>query len=386
MSHELRTPMTGVLGMLDLALQGELADEQRGYLEAVGKSAHALLRILNDILDFSRIESGMIAFVEEPFLLHEAVRGAMELFDIEARCKGLELVLDISPDTPQVMAGDEGRVRQILLNLVGNAVKFTEQGKVVIRVAAGEAAGGRRQVTFTVADTGIGIPEEKRQTLFRSFSQADDSHTRPFGGTGLGLAISKEVAERMGGTISFTSEAKAGSSFVVTLPLREAVGEPTAAATSLAPDRPSAAAEGTKPRLLVAEDDPTIQNVIGLLLRSGGFDVDFAANGEEAVAMWAKGGYDLVLMDVQMPLMDGFEAVRAIREREKTGTLHTPIVAVTGHAYLSDQQKCLDAGMDAYVAKPIDFQRLLEVVRKLLGGKVKEKGTVAETLLGKVAE
>jgi len=373
MSHELRTPMTGILGMIDLALQGELAEEQRGYLEAVGKSAQALLRILNDILGFSRIEAGMIAFVEEPFLLHEAVRGAVELFDIEARRKGLELVLDITPETPQVMAGDEGRVRQILLNLVGNAVKFTEQGRVAIRVAAGEAVGGgRRQVTFTVADTGIGIPEEKRQTLFRSFSQVDDSHTRRFGGTGLGLVISKEVVERMGGTISFTSEAKTGSSFVVTLPLRETVAETPAAAASPAPDLPPAAAEGTKPRLLVAEDDPTIQMVIGMMLRSGGLDFDLADNGEEAVAMWAKGGYDLVLMDVQMPLMDGFEAVRAIRERERTGSGRTPIVALTAHAYLSDRQKCLDAGMDAYVAKPIDFQGLLEVVRELLGGKVKE--------------
>lgn len=200
MSHELRTPMTGVMGMLDLTLQGALSDEQRGYLEKVRTSAHALLRILNDILEFSRFEASMIAFVEEPFLLHDSVRGAVELFDLEARLKGLKLELEIAPGTPELMKGDEGRVRQILVNLIGNAVKFTDHGEVKIRVEAGEAAdGGLREIIFIVSDTGIGISEDNRSTIFQPFSQGDASHTRRFGGTGLGLAISKEVAERMGG-------------------------------------------------------------------------------------------------------------------------------------------------------------------------------------------
>jgi PAS domain S-box-containing protein len=375
MSHELRTPMAGVLGMLDLALLGELSTEQRGYLETVKKSAHALLRILNDILDFSRIEAGTLSFVREPFLLHELVRGAVDQFDHEARRKGLDLVLEIAQSTPELMEGDEGRVRQILLNLIGNAVKFTEWGRVTVRVEAGDsAADGRRQVTFTVADTGIGIPEDMRQSLFRPFSQADASHSRRFGGTGLGLAISKEVVERMEGAISFTSEPEVGSTFVVTLPLREAEAAASLAKLSAAAGlvQPTVAAGVARPRLLVAEDDQVIREVLGLMLRQSGFDFDCAANGEEAVRMWALWEYDLILMDVQMPLIDGFVATSAIRVREASRGGHIPIVALTAHAYPTDQQKCLDAGMDAYVAKPIDFQKLLAVIRDLLGRKVKE--------------
>ncbi|HXV20968.1 MAG TPA: PAS domain-containing protein [Desulfuromonadales bacterium] len=377
MSHELRTPMAGVLGMLDLALLGELSTEQRGYLEKVKKSAHALLRILNDILDFSRIEAGMLSYVREPFLLHELVRVVVDQFDQEARSKGLDLVLEIAQGTPKLMEGDEGRVRQILLNLVGNAVKFTEQGQVAVRVAAGaSAADGRQEVTFTVADTGIGIPGDNRHAIFRPFSQADASHARRFGGTGLGLAISKEVAERMGGNISFASEPGVGSTFVVTLPLREAeAAAPAPAPAAAAGPVPAPAAAGAaRPRLLVAEDDQIIREILGLMLRQSGFDFDCVANGEEAVRRWATGGYDLILMDVQMPLIDGFVATSAIRVQEESRGGHVPIVALTAHVYPTDQQKCLDAGMDAYVAKPIDFQKLLAVIRDLLGRKVKGSG------------
>jgi PAS domain S-box-containing protein len=374
MSHELRTPMAGLLGMLDLALLGELSAEQRGYLEKVKKSANSLLRILNDILDFSRIEAGMLSFAREPFLLHELVRTAVDQFDHEARRKGLNLVLEVAQSTPKLMEGDEGRVRQILLNLVGNAVKFTERGLVTVRVAAGElTADGRREVTFTVSDTGIGIVGDKRQAIFRPFSQTDASHTRRFSGTGLGLAISKEVAEWMGGTISFTSEPEVGSTFVVTLPLREAeAAAPAATPSPTAGPMPAPAAAGAaKPRLLVAEDDQIIREILGRMLRQSGLDFDCVTNGEEAVKMWAIGGYDLVLMDVQMPRIDGFVATSAIRVLEEARGGHVPIVALTAHAYPTDQQKCLDAGMDAYVAKPIDFQKLLGVVRDLLGRTVK---------------
>jgi PAS domain S-box-containing protein len=375
MSHELRTPMAGVLGMLDLALLGELSAEQRGYLETVKKSANSLLRILNDILDFSRIEAGRLSFIREPFLLHELVRVAVDQFDHEARRKGLDLVLEIAPGTPEMMKGDEGRVRQILLNLIGNAVKFTEWGRVTVRVAAGDsAAAGRREVIFTVTDTGIGIPGENRQAIFLPFSQADASFTRRFGGTGLGLAISKEVAERMGGTISFTSEPGVGSTFVVTLPLREAEAVPAATPSGTAgpvsPVSAPAAAGAAKPRLLVAEDDPIIREILGRILRQSGLDFDCVTNGEEAVKMWTIGGYDLILMDVQMPRIDGFVATSAIRVQEETRGGHVPIVALTAHAFPTDQQKCLDAGMDAYVAKPIDFQKLIAVIRDLLGRKV----------------
>ncbi|OHB25792.1 MAG: hypothetical protein A2X84_07740 [Desulfuromonadaceae bacterium GWC2_58_13] len=372
MSHELRTPMTGVLGMLDLALHGELSVEQREHLEIVKKSALALLRILNDILDFSRIESGMISFVEEPFQLHQSVRAAVELFDLEARRKDLDLTLDIAPDTPQQVKGDEGRTRQILMNLIGNAVKFTEQGKVAIRVAARNVVeDGRREVAFTVADTGIGISGEKGQALFRPFSQGDASHSRRYGGTGLGLAISREMAERMGGTIDFSSEAGVGSTFVAILPLRQA-GPATPTAT-VAPAPAFAPAEGSRPRLLLAEDDPIIRKLLTHMLRHEGLDFDTAANGEEAVARWTQGAYDLILMDVQMPVMDGFEATRTIRAQEKERGSHVPIIALTAHAFPVDQQKCLDAGMDAYLAKPIDFRKLFAMIRDRVGDNARRK-------------
>jgi CheY-like chemotaxis protein len=358
--------------MLDLALHGDLSDEQRGYLEKVRTSAHALLRILNDILEFSRIEARMITLVEEPFLLHESVRAAVKLFDLDACRKGLKLELEIAPDTPELMEGDEGRVRQILVNLVGNAVKFTDRGEVTIRVEPGEAAGGGlREITFIVSDTGIGIPEDNRSTIFQPFSQGDISHTRRFGGTGLGLAISKEVTERMGGTISFGSEPGVGSTFRVTLPLREtAVAEPAASPkpSAVDPVPDPVAAGAARPRLLVAEDDATIRELLGAMLRHGGLDFDCAVNGEEAVERWTRERYDLILMDVQMPLTDGFKATCLIREQEKEKGGHVPIVALTAHAYQADQQKCLDAGMDAYVAKPIDFRKLFAVITDLLGG------------------
>ncbi|WP_432822442.1 PAS domain S-box protein [Trichloromonas sp.] len=368
MSHELRTPMTGLLGRLDLALHGELSEPQRGHLQAVSKSAQALLRILNDILDFSKIEAGMLTLLEEPFNLHDMVRGVLELFEPEAQRKGLDLVVDIAPGTPRVVQGDNGRVRQILVNLVGNAVKFTGQGQVAVRVVAGDlTADGRRNLAFTVADTGIGISEEKQQDLFQPFIQGDASHTRRYGGTGLGLSISQEVAVQMGGAITFTSEPGQGATFVLALPLRESAADvPQAAPAEGAAPLPAPADAGS-PRLLVAEDDPTIRSLLGIMLRQGGIEFDTACNGEEAVGMWEQGTYDLILMDMQMPLMDGFEATRAIREQEAARGGHVPIVALTAHAYQTDQQKCLNAGMDAYLAKPFNFKNLFAVIGEWLG-------------------
>jgi two-component system CheB/CheR fusion protein len=371
MSHELRTPMTGVLGMLDLVLLDELPDEQRGYLETVQQSAHSLLRILNDILDFSRIEAGIVTFDEEPFSLRDSVRGTLALFDIEARRKGLKLACEIAADTPRQVLGDEGRVRQILVNLIGNAIKFTAQGEVAVRVEPGaETSGGCRGITFTVADTGIGIQGDKQDVIFQPFSQADSSLTRRFGGTGLGLTISKDVAERMGGTVAVTSKEGEGSTFVVTLPLKEiATATPAAVAKDTEAGSAPAAVTGTRPHLLAAEDDPTIRNFLELVFRKYGFDLDLAVNGEEAVTMWSQGDYDLIIMDGQMPQMDGIVATRAIRAHEKIRGGHIPIVALTAHAFSTDREKYLDAGMDAYVAKPIKIQKLLDVVKDLLGSK-----------------
>ena len=364
MSHELRTPMTGVLGMLDLALLGNLNGEQQNQLEMAKASAQSLLRILNDILDFSRIEAGMLSLANEPFHLHETVHGAMELFRLESSRKGLILELDFATDVPSLVIGDEGRVRQILINLLGNAVKFTEQGKVALHVAAANnKTSATWDITFSVIDTGIGIAKAQQDLLFKPFSQTDASHSRRFGGTGLGLTIVRQVVQHMGGHVSFFSDPGQGSTFVVKLPLSEAMSDVERISTSPpTTDRPKA----SQFRLLVVEDDPTIRKLLGIMLPKENFDFDAGCNGRDAISMWTPGKYDLILMDVQMPQMDGFEATRLIRAMEQEQGGHVPIIALTAHAFATDQEKCLEAGMDAYLAKPIDFNELFALIESLL--------------------
>jgi CheY-like chemotaxis protein len=307
------------------------------------------------------------------------VVGAVDILIPEARRKGLDLIRPAADNLQQTVVGDQLRLRQILTNLIGNAVKFTERGKVEVRVAAGEkTAAGKREFTFSVADTGIGIPADKQHLLFRSFSQVDDSDTRGYGGAGLGLAISREIAERMGGTIGFESEEGVGSTFTFTVPLG-ADGIESEAATEAETEEPAASAAplpdtGVKPRLLIAEDDPITRKVIGMMLQRSNYDPDFAENGLQAVEMWEKGEYDLILMDMQMPRMDGFEATRAIREKERERGCHIPIVALTAHALKEDEEKCLAAGMDSYIAKPINFSKCLQVIGGLLKKSLSESG------------
>ncbi len=271
---------------------------------------------------------------------------------------------------PETLVGDQTRINQVLTNLAGNAVKFTEKGKVEIRVAAGgRAPGGKREITFTVTDTGIGIPDDKKHLLFHVFSQVDESHSRSYGGTGLGLAISKEIVERMGGTISFTSEEGKGSTFSCTIPLGEAEAERDACFASgemaTAGDAPYTEVI-TKPLILVAEDEQVTRQVLGLMLQRANYECDFAENGQKAVEMWESGKYDLILMDVQMPRLNGFEATAAIRDKERTRGDHIPIVAMTAHALKEDEERCLAAGMDAYVSKPIDFKACLQLIGETL--------------------
>jgi PAS domain S-box-containing protein len=367
MSHELRTPMTGVLGMLDLALVGNLEEEQREFIETAHTSARSLVRILNDILDLSKIEAGKLAIVNNPFSLHKCLENTTNIFIPVAKSKGLDFNLKVADNVPKTLVGDQTRLIQVLTNLASNAVKFTEKGKVELRVAAGDSApgGAKRKVTFIFSDTGIGISADKKDLIFRIFSQVDESHSRNYGGAGLGLAISKEIVERMGGTIGFTSEEGKGSAFSCTIPFGEAEAEcdvtfaSRETTTAVEAPRPEMT---TKPCLLVAEDDPTISQVLGTMLRMEKYEVAFAENGQKAVEMWENGNYDLILMDVQMPRMTGFEATAAIREKENTRGGHIPIVAMTAHAFKEDEKRCLDAGMDAYISKPINFRACLQLI------------------------
>ena len=368
MSHELRTPMSGILGMLDLVLSGKLETEQREFLGAAHTSALSMVRILNDILDLTKIEMGKFSIVVSPFSLRECVADTFNIFLPVAKSKGLDFTFNVADDVPQTLAGDQGRLNQVLTNLVGNALKFTKKGKVEIRVTTGGSApGGKRDFTFTVADTGIGIPNDKKHLLFHTFSQVNESHSREYGGAGLGLAISMEIVERMGGTITSTSKEEVGSTFSFTIPLAEAIPESDAlsVAEPQTTEAASPASEGERiRRLLLVEDDTTIREFLGQMLTNENYDVDFAEDGLKAVEIWEKGEYDLVLMDIQMPRINGFEATRAIREKERDRGFRTPIVAMTAHASEEDKQRCLDGVMDAFISKPINFEKTLQVIRQ----------------------
>lgn len=372
MSHELRTPMAGLLGMLQVALNEELAPAPREYVETALNSARSLLHILNDILDMAKFEAGKFHFVEQPFSLQECLTEAVDIVSLEIRLKGLEFSLSVAEDLPETMVGDHMRLRQILLNLIGNAVKFTEAGKVELRVTTGRMTpDGKREVTFAVTDSGIGIPDDKKGLIFQAFNQVDPSHSRVYGGTGLGLAICREIVELMGGTIGFESEEGVGSTFSFTIPLGEAGLEadvPVAAASP--PHETITAPVGERtPHLLLTEDDPNNRKALGLLLQWANFTIDFAEDGLQAVEMWERGEYDLVLMDIQMPHMNGFEATRAIRKKERERGGHIPIVAMTAHAFKEDEERCLNGGMDHYISKPIDINKCVQLIRQIIGQK-----------------
>jgi PAS domain S-box-containing protein len=378
MSHELRTPMTGVLGMLEFTLKTPLDAQQQDFIETAHKSARTLLRILNDILDLSKVEAGKLLIEVKPFALRECVAGAVDILLPEARRKGLELDCEMADDIPKTVIGDHVRLLQVLANLLGNAVKYTDRGRVKITVTlVSQSPAGKREINFIIADSGIGIPADKKELIFKSFTQADESHARRYGGVGLGLAISRELVERMGGTISCESKEGEGSTFIITIPLAEApaMEETAAKQVTAAPPVagvPVSSGDKVRGRLLLAEDDPITRKVIGMMLKHANFDHEIAENGLRAVEMWEKGNYDLVLMDVQMPGQDGFAATGAIRERERERGGHTLIVAMTAHAFPEDEKRCLAAGMDAYIPKPIDLQKCIEIINELIGKRDQE--------------
>lgn len=361
MSHDLRTPMNGVIGMTALALSTELNDEQRDYLTTVQNAAESLLCLLNDILDFSKIEAGKLTLEAIPFDLREVVEQTIKSLHVEAARKELALNWRVDPEIPARLVGDPVRFRQILTNLVSNAVKFTERGRVDVAVELEAASGGEFTVRVAVRDTGIGIPPDKLETIFQPFTQADGSTTRRFGGTGLGLSISSRLAELMGGRIWVESEVGKGSTFWVTLCFAAAPAD--GASFSEAPAEAGRSAPRSL-RILVAEDNPINQKVVAKMLERDGHRVIVASDGRQALELAAREPFDLILMDVQMPGLSGLEVTRRIREQESAGGDHVPIIALTASAMKGDRERCLEAGMDDYLTKPISPAALREAIAR----------------------
>ncbi|WP_310539166.1 ATP-binding protein [Phenylobacterium sp.] len=357
-SHEIRTPLNGILGMAQVMGRGELSAENRAHLEIIRRSGETLMATLNDVLDFSKIEAGKMTLEDVDFDLREAIEAACKPFELLAMQKDLEFRLFFDPAAEGVWKGDALRLRQVMGNLMSNAVKFTQRGGVVVQVA--RVADG---VAISITDSGIGIPAERQAELFTKFSQADASVTRRFGGTGLGLAISRDLVGLMGGDLSLESEPGRGTSFSLRLPIAM-LGPPTFSASGLA-DEPQELQAAV--RILAAEDNPTNRLVLQALLEPLGAELIQVASGEEAVTAWEGESFDVVLMDIQMPGIGGVEAVRQIRRREReTGRGRIPIVALTANVMMHQVADYRAAGMDDYVAKPISFERLYEALMEAL--------------------
>lgn len=360
MSHEIRTPINGIIGMAELLETAKLSVQEKENLIALQYSADSLLNLITDILDFSKIEAGKMEIEHIPFNLRELLNNIAKTFEYKKKNLTLSFTMEIDDNLPVFLVGDYNKLKQILSNMLSNAFKFTETGEVRVRVTKLSSTLNKAIIGFCISDTGIGIPADKIESLFQSFHQLDSSTTRKYGGTGLGLSIVKNLLTLMGGTIQVESAEGKGSRFCIELPFHIAENMPWSDSYVEA----SAALEPRELRILVAEDSRVNQMLIGQLLQKKGWTADIVENGEEALQRFLSQSYDLILMDIQMPVMDGYEAVKQIRQREQITGSSTPIIALTANATPEDRTKCMECGMEDFLSKPIKSDKLYECILK----------------------
>ncbi len=364
MSHEIRTPLNGILGMAQILSDTKLTKKQRDIVNILSTSGENLLVLINDILDFSKIEAGKINFINKDFKLDKPIREIHDILSRRADEKGLLLHINLDKNIPAYVNGDEYRFKQVVLNLVNNAIKFTEKGHIKISVEQIGMVEGRHKIKVSVEDTGIGIPEAKKKKLFQSFSQLDPSSTKQYEGTGLGLAISKLLTEMMGGEIGVESVEGKGSTFWFTACFKK--GTPPEKVDEGKTVERHKRFNNRKISVLVVEDNLINQKISSFSLQKAGMEVTLANNGLEAIELFKKQDFDVILMDVQMPVMDGYDATKEIRKIEEPLNTHIPIIALTANAMQGDAEKCLAAGMDNYISKPFKIDKLITILNEIV--------------------